>query len=152
MERYTYGTSAYKIEDYGYEEAQVERNKAEEAEKESRDSIIRRKFVKSLCIYGLILFMLGAATVYSRVLIMQAESNVMQKEKELAQLTEQNNYKKIRIEQNVDLKKIEELAITKYGMQRPDKNQTIYVNVIQSDYGEVVKSSKQSSMVAKAAE
>lgn len=152
MERYIHGSSAYKIEDYGYEEVEVERRKVEEAEKEDQNRIIRRKFVRSLCIYGLILFMLGAATVYSRVLIMQAESNVVHKEKELAQLTEQNNNKKIRIEQNVDLKKIEELAITKYGMQRPDKNQTVYVNVIQSDYGEVVKPVKNNKMVVNAAE
>ena len=48
--------------------------------------------------------------------------------------------------------KIEELAITKYGMQRPDKNQTVYVNVIQSDYGEVVKPVKNNKMVVNAAE
>ena len=53
-------------------------------------------------------------------------------------LTKENSNKKISIEQSIDLKKIEEIAISQYGMQRLDKNQTVYVKVVQDDYGEVV--------------
>lgn len=62
-------------------------------------------------------------------------------EEELSELTETNNNKKIQLEKSVDLKKIEEIAISQYGMQRPDKNQIVYVRVVQSDYGEVINSS-----------
>lgn len=140
MEKYIYGSSAFKIEDDIYRHPSTEEIEAKRIAEENEKAALRRKFVMNMCVYGLIVFLLGAGTVYSKVLVMQASSTVQAKETELAKLMEENNNKKIQFEQSIDLKKIEELAITKYGMQRPDKNQTVYVNVVQSDYGEVVSS------------
>ena len=140
MEKYIYGSSAFKIEDDIYRHPSTEEIEAKRIAEENKKEALRRKFVMNICVYGLIVFLLGAGTVYSKVLVMQASSTVQAKETELAKLMEENNNKKIQFEQSIDLKKIEELAITKYGMQRPDKNQTVYVNVVQSDYGEVVSS------------
>ena len=70
--------------------------------------------------------------------MLQAQTDVSALETELAELTKENSNKKISIEQSIDLKKIEEIAISQYGMQRLDKNQTVYVKVVQDDYGEVV--------------
>ena len=140
MEKYIYGSSAFKIEDDIYRHPSTEEIEAKRIAEENKKAALRRKFVMNMCVYGLIVFLLGAGTVYSKVLVMQASSTVQAKETELAKLMEENNNKKIQFEQSIDLKKIEELAITKYGMQRPDKNQTVYVNVVQSDYGEVVSS------------
>lgn len=140
MEKYIYGSSAFKIEDDIYRHPSTEEIEAKRIAEENKKAALRRKFVMNICVYGLIVFLLGAGTVYSKVLVMQASSTVQAKETELAKLMEENNNKKIQFEQSIDLKKIEELAITKYGMQRPDKNQTVYVNVVQSDYGEVVSS------------
>lgn len=140
MEKYIYGSSAFKIEDDIYRHPSTEEIEAKRIAEENEKAALRRKFVRNMCVYGLIVFLLGAGTVYSKVLVMQASSTVQAKETELAKLMEENNNKKIQFEQSIDLKKIEELAITKYGMQRPDKNQTVYVNVVQSDYGEVVSS------------
>lgn len=140
MEKYIYGSSAFKIEDDIYRHPDTEEIKAKRIAEENKKAALRKRFVMNMCVYGLIVFLLGAGTVYSKVLVMQASSTVQAKETELAKLMEENNNKKIQFEQSIDLKKIEELAITKYGMQRPDKNQTVYVNVVQSDYGEVVTS------------
>ena len=140
MEKYIYGSSAFKIEDDIYRHPSTEEIEAKRKAEENKKAALRKRFVMNMCVYGLIVFLLGAGTVYSKVLVMQASSTVQAKETELAKLMEENNNKKIQFEQSIDLKKIEELAITKYGMQRPDKNQTVYVNVVQSDYGEVVTS------------
>ena len=137
MEKYIYGSSAFKLE----EEIYIQHDKTEHKRiaEENRRAAIRKRIVKSMCMYGLIVFMLAAGTVHSKVLVMQATGTVQAKEAELAKLMEENNNKKIQIEQNIDLKKIEELAITKYGIQRPEHNQTVYGNVVKSDDGEVVK-------------
>ena len=136
---YVSGTSAYKTYENEYEYISP-RERAEQSAKKSAYEKKKRALAITLCAYLFIVFILAAGTVYSRVLVMQAQSRVERLETELGELTEVNNNKKIQKEQSIDLKKIEELAITKYGMQRPVKNQTIYVNVVQSDYGEVVDS------------
>ena len=69
---------------------------------------------------------------------MQAKTEVLNLEKQYANIVEENTNKKIQMEQSIDLKKIEEIAISQYGMQRLDKNQTIYVKVVQEDYAEIV--------------
>lgn len=136
MDKYVYGSSAYKIEDDIYTQTDSAREESERQAVQRRSA--RRSFRLHIFICGIILFMLAAGTVYSKVLVMQAAGSVETKREELMQLIEENNKKRIDIEQGIDLKKVEELAITQYGMQRPDKNQTIYVNVVQKDYGEVV--------------
>lgn len=143
MEKYVYGSSAYKIEEYEYVDTQEQiKRQQQQLAAQRRKEALYRKFVASMIVYGIVIFMLAAGTVYSRVLVMQAETVVHNKQEQLHALTEENNNKKIKIEQSIDLKKIEELAITQYGMQRPDNNQTIYISVVQDDYGEVVQHTK----------
>lgn len=137
MDKYIYGSSAHKIENDIYTQTDSVRE-GSERQIEQKRAVARRSFRLQVFVCGIILFLLAAGTVYSKVLVMQAATDVDTKRNELMQLIEANNKKKIEFEQNIDLKKVEELAITKYGMQRPDKNQTIYVNVVQKDYGEVV--------------
>ena len=97
-----------------------------------------RSNAKLLFLYLMMLFIVASGMVYSKVLLMQAQTNVENLQEQVATLTEENNIKKIQIEQNIDLKKIEEIAISQYGMQRPDKNQIVYVKVIQDDYAEII--------------
>lgn len=138
MNRYYYGSSAYKIDTYEATETvkrgpvAVDDSKIYEIRKK------RKKAVAALCFYLLIVFAIAVGTIYTKVLVLQAQTDVSALETELAELTKENSNKKISIEQSIDLKKIEEIAISQYGMQRLDKNQTVYVKVVQDDYGEVV--------------
>ncbi len=138
MNRYYDGSSAYKIDTYETAETvkrgpvAVDDSKIYEIRKK------RKKAVAALCFYLSVVFALAVGTIYTKVLVLQAQTNVSALETELAELTKENNDKKISIEQSIDLKKIEEIAISQYGMQRLDKNQTVYVKVVQDDYGEVV--------------
>ncbi len=137
MDKYVSGTSAYS---YGsalpYEAQKIRPRLVEvQAPAVSKNRII----AKTLCVYMAIVTVLLAGILYSQVLVMQAKSSIDTMEQQLAAITEQNSIKKIQLEQSIDLKKIEEIAISQYGMQRPDNNQIIYVRVVQDDYGEVIK-------------
>ena len=137
MESYTNGAAAYNFDNTQPEQYQQDSRYFREipGTKGKRNKSVAR----SVCGYIAVLFVFFALTVYSNVLVMQAKSNVETLEKQLVSLTEENCNKKIQLEQSVDLKKIEEIAISQYGMQRPDNNQIIYVRVVQDDYGEVIK-------------
>ncbi len=140
MERYFDGSSAYKIDDLEFDTRfskkgpELVRNEFSSSEVNKR----RRQAAKSLCSYLLVVFLLASSVVYTKVLLMQAKTEVLNLEKQYANIVEENTNKKIQMEQSIDLKKIEEIAISQYGMQRLDKNQTIYVKVVQEDYAEIV--------------
>ena len=140
MDRYVYGSAAHKIEDdISILTDAARKRDAERKAKEERYLAARRMVIRNFVLFGLAFFFLAAGTVYSRMLVDQASVAVVAKQEELMKLIEANNNKRIVREQSIDLEKIEELAITKYGMQRPDNNQTVYVNVVQNDYGEIVR-------------
>ncbi len=132
----TYTTSsAYELEyeqiDRQYDNKRATRRKAREKQKAViAMMVIISLFATLLCSVGFL---------YSRVMVIYAANKVVSLENELASITAQNSRKSMEIERSIDLKKVEELAISKYNMQRPDKNQTVYVNVAQEDYAEVVK-------------
>ena len=142
MDKYVNGTAAY---NYGsaapYTDIPAHRPRLVEVPTTKKAVSDARSVAKTMCICLLIAAVLMAVTVHTQVLLMQAKSTVENMEEELATLTETNNNKKIQLEKSVDLKKVEEIAISQYGMQRPDKNQIVYVRVVQNDYGEVINSS-----------
>lgn len=140
MERYFDGSSAYKIDnlesDTRYSKRGPELVKTEVLASDVNKK--RRQVAQSLCSYLLVVFLLASSVVYTKVLLMQAKTDVSNLEKQYANIVEENTNKKIQMEQSIDLKKIEEIAISQYGMQRLDKNQTVYVKVVQEDYAEIV--------------
>ena len=140
MDKYIYGSAAHKIEDdiSILTDAALRRDAARKA-KEARYMAARKILIRDFVLFGIAFFVVAAGTVYSRMLVDQASVTVTAKQEELMEIIEANNNKRIEFEQSIDLDKIEELAITQYGMQRPDNNQLIHVNVVQSDYGEVVR-------------
>lgn len=142
LDKYVNGTAAY---NYGsaapYTDIPATKPRLVEVPKTNKATVSdARKIAKVMCACLLVIAVLMAVTVHTQVLLMQAKSTVENMEEELAELTETNNNKKIQLEKSVDLKKVEEIAISQYGMQRPDKNQIVYVRVVQNDYGEVINS------------
>lgn len=55
-----------------------------------------------------------------------------------------NDNKKIEVSINsqIDLRKVEEIAIATLNMNRPKKSQTVYVNTQPKDYGEVIETTE----------
>ena len=140
MDKYVNGSTAY---NYGnavpYQRPYTDRRPTIVEVPKKKVTENSRVAVRLISFYLVMLFVLASSMVYSKVLIMQAQTDVENLQEQVATLTEENNVKKIQIEQSIDLKKIEEIAISQYGMQRPDNNQIVYVKVVQDDYGEIIK-------------
>lgn len=136
--RYYNGTSAYKLDEADYRvSTDVQENI--EYRKQARNKK-RAGFLKSLrrvallaCAFGMCIGIL-----FTNAVIIEKSSQVSDMQNELNELTEANTQLKLDIEKNLDLKKIEEIAINELGMKRPDKYQVVYVNIEQNDYAEVV--------------
>lgn len=124
MAGYVHGTSAYK-----YEEKRVPAKK-----------LVRKTKVK-IDMFSVAGFLVVAALAF---LLLGRYSQITAKNAEIEALKE--SYEKVNsavvkseyeLEKSIDLKKVEEIAITKLGMQRPEKHQLVYINMKNDDYCEV---------------
>ncbi len=144
MSRYYNGTSAYKIDEieYGYV-SDVKENIAERQEKRQGRKAAFSKRVR-VCAALVALFAVAIGLLFTNAMIIEKSSTVSKMQEELNSLTEPNNQTVLDFEKNLDLKKIEEIAINELGMKRPDKYQIVYVDVKQSDYAEVKREEEKS--------
>ncbi len=86
--------------------------------------------------YIVIIFAIAFCLVSREVSLYEKSSEVSRLESRLEQAQTDAKQAKIAAESAIDLKKIEEVATTKFGMSRPEKNQTAYINIQQGDYVE----------------
>lgn len=88
-----------------------------------------------------ILFIAAAAFVvlFRGVMVTDLCNTVEEKQKLLADTVAANQKTQLEIDSALDLKKVEEIATTELGMQRPEKYQTVYVSLNQGDYVETTK-------------
>ena len=61
-----------------------------------------------------------------------------------AELYSANKKKEVQINQKIDLKTVEELAIASYGMNRARSEQIVYIDVPDQDYGVMAQASETS--------
>ena len=132
------GTSAYQLE-YDSQEQLAEVNK-----RVKQRQLRKRKFFKRVKLMGClaVVFVVACGVLYGNARIIQASSRVSELQAELEKITENNTQKLLDLEKSLDLKKVEEIAINELGMKRPEKYQIVYVDVQQSDYGEVTQTEK----------
>ena len=69
--------------------------------------------------------------------VYEGKNEVEALQKELNQLKEYSSQKAFELDSNLDLEEIEKTAKTKLGMVRPEKYQTVYINIKQDDVTEV---------------
>lgn len=140
---YSYGSSAYKLE---YYENQISKN----AKTPKQQSSLSHKEKIALCKVAIVVVMVAAliasAFIYINVMALRATSKIDQLEKELALVIDSNKQKEIEINRNLDLNVIEKKAIEKLGMQKPDNNQIVYINVKKGSYSEAVNPAGSSSL------
>ena len=129
MDRYNYGTSAFKYE---------ETKKPEPPRVQKKARKIDKPFAISFAIAVVLAFALLGR--YSEITEKTARIESLKKEYET--VSSQVVAKNFELERNIDLKKIEEIATTKLNMQRPEKHQLVYVNMNNCDYCEVSEESK----------
>ena len=71
------------------------------------------------------------------VAVYEGKNEVASLQKELNGLKEYSSQKAFEIDQSLDIESIEKTAKTKLSMVRPEKYQTVYVNIKQDDMTEV---------------
>ena len=129
----TYGTSAYKYEEFETQKKSVKKG----VSKKQKSRAYRKKAVMVIMVTALafiLLFRYAAITeMTSRLAAMKAEYD---------SVSSLAVSKECALRETVDLRKVEQIATTELGMQRPEKHQIVYINMQNTDYTEMPQSPK----------
>lgn len=96
----------------------------------------KSKNLRRMC--AIIVLAFSAGFMISKfVNVHETQQQIATLQKDLAALESSTSQKIFNLEQSIDLNELETEATTRLGMQRPEKYQTIYVNVKQDDVTEM---------------
>ncbi len=138
---YNFGTEARELEYSASLEVQRKREAAENARRKKRAEearqmrILKAKAVRTLFI---------VSAVLAIILIREAQidrlcGQISTKEKELENLDAIVTEKEMYLSGALDLKMVEETAMSRLGMKKPDQSQYVYIDMDKADKGEVLK-------------
>lgn len=85
----------------------------------------------------------GISLILQNVKITEQSNQNAKLKAQYAQLYSSNKKKEIEINQKVDLKTVEELAVASYNMNRARQGQIVYIEVKGQDYGVMAKAQPQ---------
>lgn len=130
-----YGNLAYKLPEQ-YTTPVKKRRNTQRVRVDKRKQEQMRYKVKNIRRIAVIVTMaLSAGFMISEfVAVNETSQEIASLKKELNTIESATSQMIFDMEQSVDLAEIERQATTRLGMQRPEKYQTIYVNVKQDDY------------------
>lgn len=97
----------------------------------------RVKTHKAIAICSIILTLCAGFMISRNVAVYEGKNEVAALQKELNELKEYSSQKAFELDKSLDLEEIEKVAKTKLAMVRPEKYQTVYVNIKQDDVTEV---------------
>ncbi len=111
------------------------------AEKRRNKEKKRLQLKIAVCIFC---FILGGISliIHNTQITEQSKKNAALKT-QYAELYSANKKKEVEINQKMDLKTVEELAIASYGMNRARSEQIVYIDVPDQDYGVMAKAPSQ---------
>ena len=133
----TNGSSAYKYERV-YEEQKKKVKKG--VSKKRRTKGFRSNALAIIAVTGLAFILL-----FRYACITEMSSQLTKLKGKYDEVQSVAVAKEFELEQEVDLKKVEETATTELGMQRPEKHQIVYVDMQNSDYTEGAESANDGS-------
>lgn len=133
-----YGNLAYKLPEQ-YEESPVRKKKRKRKVDVNRrkrvQMAVRKKLIRRVSV--IVAVALSAGYMISQfVAVNEGEQQITMLKKQLADKEAATSQMIFDMEQSVDLAEVEKQATTRLGMQRPEKYQTIYVNVRKDDMTE----------------
>ena len=128
-----YDNLAYALDNEAYEiEVNAKRRKANQAKQQE----IRKNRTLIVC-YVMMLLLAAVFMICKNISEYEGEIEIKKLEKEKAEIMSYISQKTFELEENVDLNTVEEIASSRLGMQRPTKNQTVYVNIKREDVCEL---------------
>ena len=125
------GSLAYDLS--GFSEEKSTGVKVKKAAKAKSASMIF--FVFACAVY---LTLLCGSLLVRTVKISEKSDELSKIKEEYTELVNENKQLEVSINTQIDLKKVEEIAIAKLNMNTPLKSQIIYINATPRDYGEVI--------------
>ncbi|MGN0106830.1 MAG: hypothetical protein ACI4A5_03930 [Hominilimicola sp.] len=133
-----YGNLAYELPKQ-YEEPikkrRPQRNNVNVVKRNREQMLSRSKNIRRIC--AIVVIALSAGFMISQfVTVNETKQEIASLQKELSEIESATSQMIFDMEQSVDLAEVEKEATTRLGMQRPEKYQTIYVNVKQDDMTE----------------
>ena len=88
-------------------------------------------------------FLFAIAVIYRYSIVIEINEKIMNEKTTLASLENENNLLQKQIGIEMDLEKIRLLAESKLDMQKPDKDQIVYIKVPKKDHALVAAPAKQ---------
>lgn len=123
---YTHGSAAKKIQYDVFKENKVLKNKK-----------IRKSFrkvkMKIVCLV-LFLFLCSLITMYRYAQITDLNYKINEAQKQFSILQNDNLKQRVEIERSLDLSYVREVAVSKFGMHKPERYQMVSVSVPKTDY------------------
>ncbi len=133
-----YGNLAYELPrqyDEPIKKRRPQRNNVKVVKRNREQMLIRSKNMRRIC--AVVVIALSAGFMISQfVTVNETQQEIASLQKELSGIESATSQMIFDMEQSVDLAEVEKEATTRLGMQRPEKYQTIYVNVKQDDMTE----------------
>ena len=133
-----YGNLAYELPrqyDEPIKKRRPQRNNVKVVKRNREQMLIRSKNIRRICV--IVVIALSAGFMISQfVTVNETQQEIASLQKQLSDIESATSQMVFDMEQSVDLAEIEKEATTRLGMQRPEKYQTIYVNVKQDDMTE----------------
>lgn len=121
-----------------YQSARVNQEKKAVAKCQVTKEKARTVNIAVAIFYIAIISAIAFCLISREVSLYEKSSEISRLENQLEQAQTETKQAKIAAESKIDLKGIEEAATTKFGMSRPEKSQTVYINIAQDDYVEKV--------------
>lgn len=133
-----YGNLAYRLPEQYYEpirNKKPQKNNVRINKRNREQMLCRSRNMRRICV--IVIISISAGFMISRfVAVNETKQEVAMLQKQLTEIESATSQMVFDLEQSVDLAEIEREATTRLGMQRPEKYQTIYVNVKQADMTE----------------
>ncbi len=159
------GTSAYKrhdYEDYSMQQfksrsvREVKRKRSSAAQvsaatPKAKTNAAKKKSLhsrkSSVRVISSVMVMLAVAflILYRYSVIVEQNEQISDLKSQYEELADANKRLQVTIDSSLNLANIEEIAINRLGMRKPEKYQTVYINVTGDDYAEVTSSPQASN-------
>lgn len=127
-----YSNLAYEYEPQTARKKEPQQNKKKTVKRNHKQMHSKSKNIRRMC--AIIVLAFSAGFMISKfVTVHETQQKIASLEKTLTAMESATSQQIFDLEQSVDLTEIEREATSRLGMQRPEKYQTIYVNVKRDD-------------------
>ncbi|MBR2500594.1 MAG: cell division protein FtsL [Clostridia bacterium] len=136
-----YDEREFYTQDKYYSNLRIKTVQAKTIEEPQKVAAKKTRKKTSLSLPVILLVLMAFLVLYRGVIITEKCDTVETKRELLEQMQTTNQKTQLEIDASLNLKNVEDVAVTKLNMARPEKNQTIYIKIQQDGVVEKTDSS-----------